>query len=282
MVTGARRLLFPLALGMACASGVPSLVSAGSSFGDDNPTVSYNLSNVRDWSPALPFIDWAHTMRPWLGHEPGQWGGMDYEDLVAGGYLDADGWVRDIPNGLSHVGTIWDFSGLPAAEVAGVYVLTYEGMGEIRIRGADVLRKTPGRIRFRSSGGALILDIMETDPGRTGDYIRDISVVREDLLPLHEAGAMFNPDWLALIAEARELRFMDWMDTNNSTQSSWADRPQLSDATWSRAHIPPQSLRFGRYRHWQPPRYPECSPRRPGPAGRRGRVRYSPLRYWRR
>ena len=33
---------------------------------------------------------------------------------------------------------------------------------------------------------------------------------------LYQAGEIFNPDWLSVVDDARQLRFMDWMNTNSN------------------------------------------------------------------
>ncbi len=202
--------------------------------GSDNPTLSFNLAGVNDWSTALPFIDLVHMMRPWIGHRPGQWGGMDYAALRNGGYLDANGWVREIPQGLQSVGSYW----APQPESQdrrGIFVMTYEGEGQIELGGAvRIISQAPGRIVFENStGGDFYFHIRSTDPNNTDNYIRNISVVHENLLALHEAGALFNPSWLEVIDDSAQLRFMDWMETNNSQISSWGQRPALGNYTWS-------------------------------------------------
>ena len=45
----------------------------------------------------------------------------------------------------------------------------------------------------------MILTITASDPRRTGDYIRDIRIVKAENIDLLEAGAIFNPAWLARI-----------------------------------------------------------------------------------
>ena len=79
----------------------------------------------------------------------------------------------------------------------------------------------------------MLLDITATDPDHTGDYLHNISLVPLEYEALHEAGQIFNPDWLAVVQDARELRFMDWMGTNGVTHASWADRPQVGDVSWA-------------------------------------------------
>lgn len=214
---------------------VPTTAEVTGGVGVTDPTLSFGLTAVTDWNTS-PFIDLAKTMRPWVGHVDGKWGAMKYEQLKAGGYLDADGWPTRLPPN-TEIGTIWAWNpnSADSADRKGVYTLTYEGEGEITLGGsAKVISSEPGRIVFENTtGGAMAFNIKQTDPNGTGNYIRDISVVHQDNLALHEAGAIFDPDWLALVSDARELRFMDWMHTNNSTQSEWADRPQTGDFTWS-------------------------------------------------
>lgn len=206
-----------------------------SAVGLDDPTLSYNLGSVNNYSPEMAFIDLFKSASTWIGHEDG-WGGMNYAELKEGGYLDENGWLMEIPEGFDSVGTLWDWNKADAAAEgrSGTYVLEYEGEGTIRLDGVEVLHQEPGKIVFyNETGGSMLLYIEETDPNGTGDYIKDISVVREEHVELHEAGAVFNPDFLDIIDDSRELRFMDWMRTNGSTQSSWEDRPQESDAFWS-------------------------------------------------
>ncbi|WP_057792965.1 Ig-like domain-containing protein [Roseovarius atlanticus] len=200
--------------------------------GNDDPAVSFGLAGITDYSGQVPFLDITKMMRTWIGHEPGRWGGWDESDLEAGGFLDENGWLTAIPDDLDRVGSAWDMSGSMADYVSGTYVLQYEGEGTIIVGGAEIISQENGQITFNFDGGILSIDIMETDPNGNGDYIRDISIVREDQLPLHEAGAIFNPEWLELFADSREFRFMDWMDTNNSDKTSWDEQTPLDNYTW--------------------------------------------------
>lgn len=214
--------------------GGAQTVSAQPANGLENPTLSFNLAGAKDYSAGFQFIDLIKMMRPWIGHEAKNgWGGMNDAELRAGGFLDADGWVKEIPPGFDRVGTIWAWSDIREDTRdgrAGTYVLTYDGQGEINLRGsARVLGSSRGRINFiNEDAGTFMLDIVRTDPNGTGDYIRNISVVAERHMDLHQAGAVFNPAWLETIADARELRFMDWMHTNGSTVTSWEDMPSVN------------------------------------------------------
>lgn len=208
--------------------------------GVSDPTLSFGLSGVSDWSTAMPFLDLMKTARPFLANGDGKWGLLSNAQLEDGGYLDANGWPTKLPAGATSITTVWDWGNSAAdpnaaASRAGVYVLTYEGSGALKLGGdVRVISSEPGRIVFENkTGGKMLLDITATDPAGTGDYIRDISMVPQEYEALHAAGAIFNPEWLEVVADARELRFMDWMKTNNSVQSDWADRPQVTDASWT-------------------------------------------------
>ncbi len=196
--------------------------------GNSNPTLAFGLSSVNDYNTAMQFIDLMKMARPWIGHEPGKWGGMSYNALLQGGYLDEKGWLKAIPEGLDKVGTIWAWNGQPEAAESrtGIYVMTWEGNGRLELLGgAKVLSSEPNRVVFENqTGGQFTLNILETDPQGTGDYIRNISIVHERHVNLHEAGGIFNPDWLALIEDSRLIRFMDWQATNGSTTTTWDQR----------------------------------------------------------
>ncbi|MBC7479076.1 MAG: hypothetical protein H7317_13435 [Pseudorhodobacter sp.] len=165
---------------------------------------------------------------------------MTTEQLVSGGYLDVDGWPTRIPDGLTSIGTVWDWGSsaadpAAAASRAGIYVLTYEGQGTLQLGGdMKILSSEPGRMVVQNlTGGTMILSITATDPSHTGNYLHDISLVPQEYEALHDAGEIFNPDWLAVVQDARELRFMDWMKTNGMTSASWEDRPQVADVSWT-------------------------------------------------
>ncbi|WP_204112520.1 calcium-binding protein [Shimia biformata] len=208
----------------------------------ENPPLGTNLAPISDWSTQVPFIDLMKTARPWTGHLPGQWGGWTFEDLADGGYLDQQGWVWGIPPELSAVEALI-LTDMPAAMAAleGRYRVRWEGQGNLSLTGrARVISQTENEAWFdyRPGDGLVGLKITDTDPQRTGDYIRNISVIREELIPAFEAGQVFNPDFIDLIADMRALRFMDWMRTNNSTQVTWGDRPQISDFSYGWRGVP--------------------------------------------
>ena len=192
------------------------------------------LAGIADWSVQQPFIDVMKTSRPWIGHRPGQFGGMELPELRAGGYLDADGWPLRMPPELGSIGTLI-LTDMPqaASSLAGGYRLSYDGTGVIEVSGrATGVRYGDGEVTFDYTPGPGHVDIriqrIDAD-----DPPRNITVVKTDNLERFEGGAIFNPDWTRRIGEFDALRFMDWGATNDSTLSHWADRPKPGDVTWA-------------------------------------------------
>lgn len=212
----------------------PDPVGGSDASGDlVNPSIAVGLNGVNDWSTQQPFLDVFKTAREWTGHLPGQYGGVTYAQLQARGLLDAHGWPTDIPAGISHIGTVI-LTDLPAAmtSAAGTYRLTYDGAGELRINGASNIHYGDGTVTFDytpTGSGGVFIDIISTDPA---DHLRNISVVHEDNLAAFAAGEVFDPDFLGKIDDMRALRFMDWMRTNDSGQSTWENRPEQGDFSW--------------------------------------------------
>ncbi len=200
-----------------------------------NPSIGVGLTGIADWSSENPFLDVFKSARPWIGHEPERWGGVDYQELLAAGVLDENGWPTEIPSGVDRIGThIFTAQPTESTSVAGRYRLTYDGEGELAINGVYNIQYGDGEIWFEYDPGAtetVSIDIMATAPN--GNYIRNITVVHEDNISALEAGEIFNPNFLNIVDDMRSLRFMDWMDTNFSSQSEWSDRPEIDSFTWN-------------------------------------------------
>lgn len=204
-----------------------------------NPALSFGLAGVNDWSVQQPFLDVMKTSRVWTGHLPDQWGGFEYDKLIAEGFMDPQGWPLAIPPGVTGLSTLI-LTQLPpdAVGVAGDYVLTYQGTGTLVAEGrATDVQASPGRITFAYTPGegSVVLTLTATD---AADPVRNIRLVRADRADLLAGGAIFNPDWIARLRGVSGLRFMDWMATNNSTLSTLADRPKPDDATYARSGVP--------------------------------------------
>jgi hypothetical protein len=207
--------------------------------GVTNPSLFVGLAGIADWSTEMPFLDLMKTARPWIGHLPGQWGGWTEADLSKAGALDRNGWPTRIPDEVTAVATVI-LTDMPvdALGLRGRYVLRYDGVANLVVSGKGVVVSSePGKVLFdyEPGEGSVILTVDGIDQL---DPIRNISVVREDRVADLDQGKVFNPDWLARIRGVKGVRFMDWMQTNGSTQSRFEGRPKPADYTWARNGVP--------------------------------------------
>ncbi|SHJ03218.1 hypothetical protein [Wenxinia saemankumensis] len=204
-----------------------------------DPALSFGLNGVNDWTAEQPFVDLMRTARPWIGHAGEEWGAWDFDALMAGGYLTAEGWPRALPEGVDALETFVLTDQDPGAvSLIGRYVVTWAGEGTLEVGGLAFDQERRGKeIAFSYVPGEGLVSIRLTALDLE-DPIRDIRVFREAERELVELGEVFNPAFVRRIADARQLRFMDWMLTNGSPVTAWEDRPRMTDATWSWRGVP--------------------------------------------
>lgn len=129
--------------------------------------------------------------------------------------------------------------GLSYAYTPGTYRLYIQGSGQINFAASNLTAISAGlnvsgtviTSNLTSSNIGYItcslnglscpqIQIKQTDPNSTGDYIKKLALVLDKYGPNYEVGEIWNPDWLALVNQGfTAFRFMDWLNTNNSQQS---------------------------------------------------------------
>jgi hypothetical protein len=148
-----------------------------------------------------------------------------------------------MPRNLGSIGTLI-LTDMPetAVSLAGRYRLSFAGTGVVEVTGrATNVRYGKGEVSFDYEPGPGPVDI-RVQRINTTDPVRDIHVVKLDNIERFERGDIFNPDWTRRIGQFEVLRFMDWMDTNDSTLSNWADRPEPDDFTYVLDGVPVEVL----------------------------------------
>jgi len=220
--------------GLGCALAlVPVLCCCRVSGAQDapaGPRMGTNLSGPADWNTELPFVDVFRLSRTWISQRRGAgWGqGPALE-------IDERGWVKRIEVGCFAETPLCTIDG--GRYPAGQYTVFWSGTGKLEFGGsASIVEQGDQRLvlNVEPSKGPIWLRVIETDPA---DYLKDIHVV----MPGHEqtfATDPFRPGFLDLWRGMDCLRFMDWQETNGSTQSTWSQRPVMEDATWTRAGVP--------------------------------------------
>jgi hypothetical protein len=194
-----------------------------------------NLGSVTYYSPEQPFLDAFKTGSLWYTQNSTTWDTREQSKLD----VDVNGWVKSL-SGVDRQAVNFTKLGilllreLPAPYYpSGRYVVLYDGKGTL-VYSFDAKKDTrassPGRdvLNVTPSGAGILIQITATDPNQTGNYIRNIRLVRADQEALLQSGEVFNPTFLDRVKSFRVLRFMDWMRTNNSTQSAWSKRPAQS------------------------------------------------------
>jgi hypothetical protein len=219
------------------------------SFAANEVVLGTNLMDIADWSTEMPFVDGFKSARLWFtqctaGQVGCQGNWTTEEERLLN--LDQYGWVKSLPRPedapeYTKVGTLL-YRDLDGKYPGGKYVVLYKGEGKIEYgfdakkdeaasrTGRDVIDVTP-------SDGGIYLSITQTDPRKRNNYIRDIRVVPIQSESTYQQ-QIFNPAFLEQLKHYRALRFMNWMQTNDSTQSAWSDRPVIQDATYARRGVP--------------------------------------------
>lgn len=207
-----------------------------------------NLNAVNYYSAEQPFLDIFKTASGFYATYEG--GGVPDESKFIN--LDANGWPINLtalndpnPQRFTRASILMlrDLPDTPNGNYpAGLYVVRYLGEGALRydfdVKQREENLSKPGRdvinIVHPSTAGVQI-SIVSTDPRHTGNYIRNIQVVKAEQESALLAGQTFNPAFLSKLERFRVLRFMDWFNTNGNTSSKWATRSHPSDAIWATA-----------------------------------------------
>lgn len=188
------------------------------------------LNGVSDWSTQFPFIDLMKQSRQW-----GSWQkDADKSWIIK---TDARGWIETLEPRQS-VATVFLVSHPNQPMIAERLIVLYDGNGVLEYpwqgRKINAL-SIPGRDVVEVGEGNHLLRISKTDPDNP---IRNIRIIPERFLKHYQRGEIFNPIWLNKLRGFTKLRFMDWMETNDSSQQIWSERPRVEDQTWATKGVP--------------------------------------------
>ncbi len=194
----------------------------------DSSYLGINLSAVKDYSSEYPFKDIFKMARVWRTESTHQ----DYVSFIT----DDNGWIMDL-NGNDHAVAFLANQYLPIGD----YIMTYDGVGDISFIGpnVEITNISEGEVEFTitkygtSSSTNNRVKITSIDKV---NYIKNIQIIEKQYM--NTMDDIFNPVFIQNISIFHDLRFMDWMDTNNSEVSEWSDRPKVSDHCWSIKGIP--------------------------------------------
>ena len=193
-----------------------------------------NLSGPpADWNTEQAFVDVFRQSRPWISQSVGAaWGQGPALDL------DEFGWVRRLDRGCSAETLVCNLNG--GHYPGGRYTVLFDGDGDIAFTGQTRrVARDPGRIVVDvNSSRGFGLRIESTDPD---DYIRNLRVMMPGFEDRTQAQP-FRPDFLERWKGVAALRFMDWMDTNDSAMVSWTERPTARHATYAERGVDVETM----------------------------------------
>ncbi len=217
-----------------------------------------NLAGVSDSSSELPFVDVMKSSTAWIsGDTGGRW------DNGQPLYLDDNGWPRSLaPGQIARKLMLREIGG---NYPAGQYLVRYKGQGTVNFQGATLVSQQPGQLIIQMNPGneGFYLEIAATNPD---DHIRDIEVIMpggvcEGNLYAYAPSAdscggarflsfadysnaiIFYPVFADRLRSYSVLRFMDWMATNGSNVTSWAQHTPSTYHTWGGPNgVPPEIM----------------------------------------
>lgn len=228
-----RKLLSVLICGLACDLALAETIA------NETSALGVNLQQVSYYTSEQPFLDVFKTGGGWITHADIVWD-TNEEKLLD---LDSTGWPRSLnvadPSGaqkFTSLGVLL-FRDMPATAngfyPAGQYVVLFNGEGKLTYSGdARLVASSKGRDVIsvqKPSAGGIEIRIIATNPR---NYIRDIRVVKAENEVALKAGQIFNPKFLDILHNFRALRFMQWFNTNETSEASWTNRAHVSDAFW--------------------------------------------------
>jgi hypothetical protein len=194
-----------------------------------NPSLGINLTSLADWNSELPFVDLMRMSRDWISVDSeGAWGKGPALNL------DENGWVTSLQKGYRALRIL---SSLPAGQYpSGVYTILYDGEGEISAPNGRLTKQAAGMalLKIDAKKDGFTIEITKTNPQ---NYLRNIRVIMPGFAASYDTNP-WHPIFLQRWQGIACIRFMDWMLTNNSSQSQWKTRPKLSHASFANNGVP--------------------------------------------
>lgn len=205
-MNGLRNLCTLLILAFSFALGTPKL------------PVGMNIPSNNYYSTCLIFTDVMKTASSWIsfnatGESP--WNTEKIDQIP----LDENGYPLELPYSVDNTPQAVRF--LINNYYEGEYVFLYDGEGDFTFHSmGSSVRDGKTYITLNGEGGHSWIHITRSVKG---NHVRNIRI-----LPLEYENSASVPTFYPLFTKGLEpfhcLRFMDWINTNNSMQKEWSDR----------------------------------------------------------
>lgn len=215
----------------------------------ENPKLGINVGGLGKLTTSIPFTDIFKSAKGWFTSCEYDWraqqpidpgctkktslNSQEQDQLQ----LDGNGWVRSLPSPqespiFTSVTATWKLSKFFPS---GRYVVLYDGEGIIKLAGDLKMGfQRPGHMEFDllSPKRNLRLQITRTDPGRNGNYIRNIRIVPKAMEKTYQR-QVFNKDYIARVRDMHALRFMPWSNIRANEAVEWNERATIGTAFYT-------------------------------------------------
>ncbi len=183
--------------------------------------IGMNMCTLNYWTPALVFTDVMTTASDMLtSYYPNPetpWDTPWNTEQIGFIERDANGYPLGLPQ-TTPDGRASFVRFLVNNYYRGTFRIYFEGTGTLG--GGAYLQNGAYYIDLDGTGGHRFIEILTSDPA---DHIRDMHILPPGTAP--DSGyPVFLEDFVEGLRPFRALRFMDWIITNNSTQTEWEDR----------------------------------------------------------
>lgn len=198
--------------------------------------VGQNLIGPDYYTPNQPFLDTFKNAEGWITGNGSTFDTNEESKLD----LDSLGWPKSVTKGSGGQTVSYTKVSIPLKTnldgavsgniyVGGNYVVLYDGAGTLNYTDdASVVTQSAGRdvINLTPSTNGFFVEITATDPLATGNYLRNIRIVEAQYETLLTGGEIYHPTYIARLMPFAKagMRFMDWGQTNFSTEATWSDR----------------------------------------------------------
>lgn len=222
-----------------CQGWTPAACSMG---------IGTNINGMADWEPHRPFRNFLKNTRgepiP-FSDECYCWTFDDPSSVLSQMFFDENGYPLSLPQSTSEGTTRLRYfvsAGGMNMQPGFEYLLLYDGIGDVSIHGSSsLISRQDGRIAFNLGGDGTFWFNINTS--QEGNHIRNIRIIRpEDEFTDLEANPFYDI-FIEKLAPFQNLRFMDWMRTNNNPLVSWSDRTRPGYFTYGvRGGAPYESI----------------------------------------
>lgn len=191
--------------------------------------IGMNLAGIADWEPGFPFRNLFLGARPWATRSLSGSGPNNTQSQAAFEF-DDDGYPLQVPvvaPGIAEPQTVFTY--LPNCRKPGNYTLLYDGEGEIEgLSSTTVISRKPGRLRLRMAHNPDNYEAIVIKRSKMGNHVRNIRLVAAEDETVNLIEDPFLPAFLDFCRPFHCLRFMDWAQTNGSTEEQWKDRKRTT------------------------------------------------------